>query len=76
MALRVGGVDHLALRGDGADQALADPHPGAVHRLGRQADGGEQLQHLAGAVEVDRADLGHEIGRDQLRDAVQPLLRA
>ena len=75
VALRVGGIDHLALRGDGADQALADAHPGLVHRLGREADGGEQLEHLAGAVEVDRADLGHEIGRDQPDDAVQPLLR-
>ena len=37
--------------------------------------GGEQLEHLAGAVEVDRADLGHEVGRDQLDDAVEPLLR-
>ncbi len=76
VALRVGGVDDLALGGDGADQALADSHPGLVHRLGGKADGGEQLQHLAGAVEVDRAHLGHEVGRDQPDDAVEALLRA
>ena len=50
-----------------ADQALADPQPGLVHRLRPQALGREQLEHLAGAHDVDRADLGHDVGGDHAR---------
>ena len=74
MALGVGGVDDVALRRDRADQTLADPHPGVVHRLCRQADGREQFEHFAGAIEVNRTDLRHEVGGDQLGDPVEPLL--
>jgi hypothetical protein len=71
----VGGVDDRALRRDGADQPLAYPHPREVDGLLRQPLGGEQLEHVAGAVEVDGADLGHEVRRDDRDDPVEPLLR-
>ena len=74
MALRVGERQRPGCGGDVADQALADPQPGAVHRLGLQALGGEQLEHLAGAHDVGRADLGHHVGGDDADDLVEPLL--
>ena len=76
MRLRVGQRQRPRRRGDDADQALADPQPRAVHGLRPQALGGEQLEHLAGAHDVGRADLGHHVGGDDADDAVEPLLRA
>ena len=58
------------------DQTLADPQPGAMHRLGAQPLGREQLEHLAGAHHIGRADLGHHLGGDDAHDPVEPLLRA
>ena len=76
MRLRVGERQRPAAGGDDPDQPLADPQPGAMHRLGPQPLGGEQLEHLAGAHDVGRADLGDHLGRDHPHDAVEPLLRA
>ncbi len=59
-----------------ADQALADPQPGAVHRLGPQPFGREQLEHLARPHDVGRADLGDHLGGDDAHDLLEPLLRA
>ena len=58
-----------------ADQAFADPQPGAMHGLRPQPFGGEELQHLAGAHDIGRADLGHHVGGDDAHDLVEPLLR-
>ena len=74
MALRVGERQRPGVGGDVADQALADPQAGAVHGRGIEALGGEQLQHLAGAQQVDRADLGHHLVGDQAHDLAQRLL--
>ncbi len=74
MGLRVGQRERPRVRGDVADQALADPQPGAVHGLGIQALGGEQLEHLAGAQHVDRADLGHHLVGDQAHDLAEGFL--
>jgi hypothetical protein len=57
-----------------AHQALADPHPRDVHGLGRKTLRGAQLQRVGVAQQVDRAHLGAHRIRDQMRDAVQPLL--
>ena len=75
MRLRVGQRQRPRGGGDDADQALADAQPGAVHRLGPQALGGEELQHLAGAHDVAGADLRHHVGGDDVDDLVEPLLR-
>jgi hypothetical protein len=34
----------------------------------------KELEHVAGAERIDRADLGDQVGRDQLDDAVEPRL--
>jgi hypothetical protein len=60
VVLRVRQVERLAGRGDQTDDALADPQMGPAHGFLAQADGGGKLQHLAGAHDVDRADLGDE----------------
>ena len=75
MRLGVGQRQRPRGRGDDPDQALADPQPRPVHRLGPQPLGGEQLEHLAGAHDVGRADLGDHVGGDDADDAVEPLLR-
>ena len=76
MALGVGGVDRRcpAPRSCRPDPRRPASGCGAPPRRARPI-GGEQLEHLAGAIEVDRADLGHEVGGDQLDDPVEPLLR-
>ena len=74
--LRIGKRQRPRGRGDDADQALADAQPGAMHRLGTQALGGEQLEHLAGAHDIGRAHLGDHLGGDDAHDPVEPLLRA
>ena len=75
MRLRVGERQRARGRRDHADQPFADPQPGAVHRFGAQPLGGEQLEHLARAHDVDRADLGDHFGGDDAHDAIEPLLR-
>jgi len=75
MGLRLGQRQRPLMRGNVADQAFADPQPGAMHRRGIEALGGEQLEHLAGPHHVDRADLGHHLGCDHAHDVVEALLR-
>ena len=72
--LGVGQVQQPGLRGDASDEALADPEPGAVHRVAVEALGGEQLEQLPGAHEVHRAHLGHQVAGDDRNDLVEPLL--
>jgi hypothetical protein len=64
-------VERLGGRGDGADQAFADPQLGGMHRLAVEALGGIELEHPAGAHDIERADLGHHVGRDQRYGPVQ-----
>ena len=67
---RFGEVEDSAFGGDGADQALAHPQLGDVHRFLAQAVGREQLE-LVVAQQIDRADLAaHRLG-DQVDDAVE-----
>jgi hypothetical protein len=61
MGLRVVEGERPGVRRDVADQALADPQARAVHGGRIEALGGEQLEHLAGAQQIDRADLGHHL---------------
>ena len=74
VGLRVVQRQRPAVGGDVADQTLADPEPGAMHRRGVEALGGKQFQHLAGAQQVDRADLGHHLVGDQAHDLGQRVL--
>ena len=75
VALRLGQIDHAAMGGDQADQALADPQPGAVHGARAQPFGREQLEILA-AQHVRRADFGDDVGRDHAHHAIQAFLGA
>jgi hypothetical protein len=75
MRLGVGQRQRPAMQRDVADQPLAHPEACLVHRLGLQPLGGEQLEHLAGAHDVGRADFGHHVGGDDLDHLVEPLLR-
>ena len=74
--LRVGQVERPRLLGDGADEALADAQRRLVDGLALQALGGVELEHAVGAQHIDRADLGHHVGRDLRHDLVEPVLRA
>ncbi len=69
-------ADHRPCRRDGADQALAHPHPRVMHGLAGQALGREELEQVAGALDVERAHLGHEVGGDHAHDLIEALLRA
>ena len=74
MALRVVERERPGVGGDVADQALADPQARAMHGRGIEALGGEQLEHFAGAQQVDRAHLGHHLVGDQAHDLAQGFL--
>ena len=75
MMLRVRQRQGPRVAGDVADQAFADAQTGLVHGLLLQALGGEQLQDLAGAQQIDGADLRHHLAGDQLDRLVEPQLR-
>jgi hypothetical protein len=75
MALRIGQCQWPGVRCDVADDALADAQAGAMHGVGIEALGGVELQHLAGAQNIDRADLGHHLAGDEPHDLVEPFLR-
>ena len=74
--LGVGQVERPRLRGDRADEALADAQRGVVDRLALQAFGGIEFEHAVRAQHIGRADLGHHVGRDLPHDLVEPVLRA
>ena len=74
VALRVVQIERRGFAGDEADQALMRAQHGAVHGVAVEAFGGVELEGVIDAQHIDRADLGHHIGRDQHHDLVQPLL--
>src|SRR3546814_4467618 len=74
VALGVGQRHRARLRRDQADQALVELHAGLVHGGRLQAFGGKELQHIAVAHEVDRADLRDNILGDQVDHLVEPRL--
>jgi hypothetical protein len=74
MGLRVVERQRPAVGRDVADETLADPEAGTVHRRGIEALRREQFQHLAGAQQVDRADLGHHLVGDQAHDLGERVL--
>ena len=76
VALGVGQIERPGFLGDAADQALADAQRGVVDGLGLQTLGGVELQHPVGVQDIDRAHLGHHVGRDLRHDLVEPGLRA
>ncbi len=62
----VGQGQRALLGGDFADQALPDPQPRPVYGRGAKSLGREQFEHVPGATDVDRADLGpHVLGDDR-----------
>ena len=75
MGLRIGERQGPRRRGDDADETFADAQPRAVHGFRAQALGREQLQHLARAHDVDRADLRHHLAGDDADDVIEALLR-
>ena len=52
-----------------ADDALADPQPGAADGVRVQPLGGREFQDVAGALDVDRTDFADQLGRDELDHA-------
>ena len=74
VGLRVGQRQRARGGGDPPDETLADPEPGAMHRLGAQPLGREQFEHLAGPHHIGRADLGDHFGGDDADDLVEPFL--
>jgi hypothetical protein len=76
--MRIGGgvrqVDRFCGLADQADQTFTLLQTGGMDRVGVQALGGEKFQRLAGAAQIDRADLGHHVGGDDRDQLVQPHL--
>jgi hypothetical protein len=75
VALRVAQIERGGLARDQADEALMRAQHGAVDGVAVQTFGGVELERVVDAQHIDRAHLGHHIGRDQDHDLVQPLLR-
>ena len=73
---RVGKVHRRCGFGDEADQALALLHAGGMDGGAVEAFGGEQLQRVVGAPQIDRAHLGHHVGGDDGYELVEARLRA
>src|ERR1700751_3857476 len=71
----VGEIDRLGLLDHEADEALARIHRGDVDGLRREALRRKELEHAVIARDIDRADLGHDIRRDQAHDPVEASLR-
>ena len=76
MRLRVRQVQRPRLGGDRADETLADAQRCAVDGGAVQTFGGVQLEDAVRAEHIDRADLGHHVGRDLADGLVEPVLRA
>ena len=76
VGLGVGQVQRPRFIGDGANQALTNLQRGVVNRLAVQALGGVELKDPVGVQDIDRAHLGHHVGRDLRHDLVEPGLRA
>ena len=76
MRLRVRQVQRPRLGGDRADEALPDAQRRVVDRGAVQALGGVEFEDAVGAQHIDRADLGHHVGRDLADGLVEPVLRA
>jgi hypothetical protein len=74
--LRVRERERLGLARDQADEALPRPHRRQVDGGAVEAFRGVELERLVGAQDIDRAHLGHHVGRDQHDDLVEPVLRA
>ena len=74
VGLRIGQRQRARGGRDPPDETLADPQPGAMHRLGAQPLGREQFEHLAGPHHIGRADLGDHFGGDDADDLVEPFL--
>ena len=74
MGLRIVERQRPAMGRDVANETFTDPEPGAVHRRGIEALGGEQFQHLAGTQQVDGTDLGHHLVGNQAHDFGQRIL--
>ena len=68
---RVGEIDRLGGLRHQADQALAFAQARIVDGGAVEAFGGEQLQHLAGAAQIDGADFRHHVGGDDGDQLVQ-----
>src|SRR5262249_21654471 len=64
------------LAGDEADETLMSAEHRMVDGFPLQTLGGVKFECVVDAQHVDRAHLGHHVGRDQHHDLVQSLLRA
>ena len=68
VGLRVGEGQRPTMGGNVTDQTFAHPEARAMHGRRIKTLGGEQLQHLAGAQQVDGADFGHHLVGNQARN--------
>ncbi len=76
VALRVGEVQRGRFAGDKADEALMGAQDGQMDGVALQTFGGIEFEGVVDAQHIDRADLGHHVGRDHHHDLVETLLRA
>ncbi|GJE61794.1 hypothetical protein MPOCJGCO_3920 [Methylobacterium trifolii] len=76
VGLGVGQRERLGRLRDQADEALVGAHAREVDRLAVEAFGREQFEGVVVAQDVDRADLGDDVGGDQDDDTVEARLGA
>ena len=74
MGLGVRERERLGGLGDEADEAFISPHPGQVDGRTVQSLGGKQFEGVVIAQDIDRADLGDDVRRDEGDDAVEASL--
>ncbi|GJD71511.1 hypothetical protein MMMDOFMJ_4472 [Methylobacterium gnaphalii] len=74
--LRVRERERLGLPRDQADEAFIGAQPRDVHGIAVQALGREQLERVVVAQDIDRTNLGDDVGSDEDNDAVEACLCA
>ena len=74
MTRRIRQLYRLGGFGDEADKPLAPLHARFVDGAGIKAFGGEQFQDIAGAPEIDGANLGDHVAGDRAHQSVEPVL--
>ena len=69
-------IEGFRLRGDEADEALAQPQGGHVHGFGLQALAGEQFELAVVAQHIEGADVRPHVFGNEIDDLVEAILRS
>ena len=71
MVLGIGETERAGMGGNVAHQPLTEAKPGGVNRLAAEPVGREQFKDFAGAAQINRTHLGHQVGGNRARHLVE-----